>query len=202
MNTLADVLLDKPKNGKAQIKKLLDKHLATTLRLTPGPARVTDQIADSIIGLLGLPLRDLLANAWEAQSAVRDACVATAHRPGSRTTVAVAQHTLENIQQSQVLLDVAGQQTLLCTLVLRLTLHIEAVTLTVAEGHVTGVGPSTATAAAELAVTLPVGGSVTLLSRRAPRLSLEPYHRPGAPLTVRAAWAEADGRPANSRAGD
>lgn len=181
MTTVAELLFDRPSDRAEQINRQLEKRAGTLGLLSHGVPGLTRQVATAIAGLLDLPIGGLVLNAWKKQQAIRDACAQTHGIPGATASVVVANHTLQTSQQPRVYLDVAGAQVPILELALALTLDIDAITVNVLEGHVTGCGAGTAAASGSLGVAMPGGQAHPLFQRTLKRIHLQPQQIPVTP---------------------
>jgi hypothetical protein len=155
--TLADLLLDRPSAAAERIKEGLGG-----LELAGFDA---DRVVDAIGGLLDRPVTGLVLQAWDEQPSVQDACARTRNVPGATAFVVVTEHTLHSEQRPRIHVVAAGRPEVVLDLVLTVALTIEAVTITVVEGRVTGCVAGTTASTVELRVVGP-DGTVHELARR------------------------------------
>ncbi|MGE5830211.1 MAG: hypothetical protein ACM30G_17890 [Micromonosporaceae bacterium] len=181
MTTVAELLFERPADRADQINRQLEQRAGALGLLSHGVPGLTRQVATAIASLLDLPIGGLVLQAWRKQQAILKACEQTRGVPGATASVVVANHTLQTSQQPRVYLDVAGAQVPILELALALTLDIDAITVNVLEGHVTGCGAGTAAAAGELGVAMPGGQAHPLFQRSLKRIHLQPQHVPVTP---------------------
>lgn len=175
MTAIAELLFDRPGKAADQIKGLLNKRTAALGLLSHGLPDATRQVANAVAGLLAMPVGNLVFYAWDKQRAVRDACAQTDGRPGAVATVVVADHTLETEQRPRVHIDMAGQRIPILDLVLALSLQIDAIVVTVAEGRVVAAAAGDASGAVEFGVARPGGDLYRLVRRELRRVALAPH---------------------------
>jgi hypothetical protein len=155
--TLADLLFEHPSQAGARMGAALD---AADLHLgRPRP------IADAIVDLLDLPITGLVLQAWTGRPAIEAACARTQGVPGATAFVVITGHTLRSRQRAQICLDVDGRPEVVLELDLAVVLTIDAVTITVIEGRVTGCVAGTTASTVELGV-VEANGQVRSLVRR------------------------------------
>jgi hypothetical protein len=181
MTTVAELLFERPADRAEQINRELEKRAGALGLLGYGVPGLTRQVANAIAGLLDLPIGGLVLSAWKKQQAIQAACAQTRGIPGATASVVVASHTLQTSQQPRVYLDVAGGQVPILELALALTLDIDAITVNVLEGNVTGCGAGTATASCELGAAIPGGQPHPLFQRSLKQINLQPQHVPVTP---------------------
>jgi hypothetical protein len=170
--TLIDLLVDRPSAAAEHIRKGLDG-----LGLSGFDA---DRVVDAIGGLLDRPVTGLVLQAWDEQPSVQDACARTRNVPGATAFVVVTEHTLHSEQRPRIHVAVAGQPEMVLDLVRTVALTIDAVTITVVEGRVTGCVAGTTASTVELGVVGPDGDVCELLGRQTDSVALGPRDLAGA----------------------
>jgi hypothetical protein len=163
--TLIDLLVDR-RSAAARIRRGLEGL---------GLARLdADRVVDAIVGLLDRPVTGLVLQAWDEQPSVQDACARTRNVPGATAFVVVTEHTLNSEQRPRIHVASAGRQEVVLELVLTVALTIDAVTITVIEGRVTGCVAGTTASTVDLSVVGPDGDVCELLRRRTDSVALGP----------------------------
>ena len=162
--TLADLMFDHPGDASRRIGAALDE-------LAPGQSA---RIADAVVDLLDLPVTGLVLQAWDEQPSVQEACARTRHAPGATAFVVVTEHTLHTRQRPRVHVAVAGRPETVLELELTVALTIDAVTITVVEGRVTGCVAGTTASIVELGAVGPDGEMRCLVRRQAGQVDLGP----------------------------
>jgi hypothetical protein len=160
--TLADLLFDRPSDAGARIGRALQEQY---------PA-LSSPIADAVVDLLDVPVTGLVLQAWDDRPAVAAACARTRGVPGATAFVVVTEHTLRSRQRPQICLDGWDRPEVVLELDLEVVLTIEAVTITVIEGRVTGCVAGTTASTVELGVVGPDGQVRCLVRRNAGQADL------------------------------
>ena len=164
--TLIDLLVDRPSVAAARIRRGLEG-----LGLAGLDA---DRVVDAIAGLLDRPVTGLVLQAWDEQPSVQDACARTRDVPGATAFVVVTEHTLHSEQRPRIHVAAADRPEVVLELVLTVGLTIDAVTITVVEGRVTGCVAGTTASTVELSVVGPDGDGYELLRRQTDSVALGP----------------------------
>jgi hypothetical protein len=118
--SVRQLLIASPESARNQIDKQLDK----LVRLPAGISR--DQSIEAILGLLDIPLADVLFAAWEQYNEVRKAKVETRDHPGTVQQVRIAGHTLTSTHHPSLQCDLDGKNLFVVQLQLDLSLHLTA----------------------------------------------------------------------------
>jgi hypothetical protein len=169
--TLVDLLVDRPSASAQRIREGLEG-----LGLAGFDA---DRVVDAIGGLLDRPVTGLVLQAWDEQPSVQDACARTRNVPGATAFVVVTEHTLYSEQRPRLHVAAAGRPEVVLELILTVALTIDAVTITVVEGRVTGCVAGTTASTVELSVVAPDGSMHELARRESDSVALGP-HEPAA----------------------
>jgi hypothetical protein len=157
--TLADLLFDHPSDAGGRIGAALDE-------LAEGPdTGLSRRIAGAVVDMLDLPVTGLVLQAWDEQPSVQEACARTRHVPGATAFVVATEHTLHTRQRPRVHVAVVERPEVVLELDLTVALTIDAVTITVVEGRVTGCVAGTTASIVELGAVGP-DGQVHVLVRR------------------------------------
>jgi hypothetical protein len=166
MTTVASLLLDAPGGNLVdQLRNGLDTHASKLALRTFNVPHLTHLAALEASGYLEIPLVDILRRAWTEHKEVRKARERTAKEQGRQATVTVLRHTLRVDHRFHVQLQHnAGAQPLF-DLTLGLVLLVDALTLVVRDGKVTGVGAHTISAGAEIGAARPGGKPFPLLRK-------------------------------------
>jgi hypothetical protein len=142
--SVRQLLVDSPQSAKEQV----GKHLDALVKLPLGISR--DQAIEAILGLLDIPLADVIFPAWEQYNDVRRAIAETRDQPGVVRQVRVAGHTLTSTHHPTLECDLDGNKLFLLELELDLSLHFAGVVITIARGEIMAIGPGDATVTASL----------------------------------------------------
>jgi hypothetical protein len=164
--TLIDLLVDRPSAAAERVRRGLE-----SLGLAGFDA---DRAVDAIAGLLDRPVTGLVLQAWDEQPSVQDACARTRNVPGATAFVVVTEHTLNSEQRPRIHVAAAGRPEVVLELVLTVALTIDAVTITVVEGRVTGCVAGTTASTVDLSVIGPDGDVYELLRRQTDSVALGP----------------------------
>ena len=166
--TLLDLLSDRPSATAERIRAGIEGLGIDRLD--------ADRVVDAIGGLLDRPVTGLVLQAWDEQPSVQDACARTRNAPGATAFVVVTEHTLHSEQRPRVHLAVDGRPEVVVELVLTVALTIDAVTITVVEGRVSGCVAGTTASTVELGVVRSDGDVHGLVRRESGRVALGPQH--------------------------
>jgi hypothetical protein len=139
------LLVPSEEAGKANV----DKHLDPVVTLRAGVSR--DQVITAVLGLLDIPLADVISGAWESYADVRKAMAETRGNPETDPRqIRIAGHTLTSTHHPSIEGELDGAVVFHLDLDLELSLHFDGVVVTVAAGKVVSIGPGDAVAAASL----------------------------------------------------
>jgi hypothetical protein len=134
--------------SEAAGKQNVDNHLDVLVTL---PAPVSrEQVIAAVLGVLDIPLGDVIFRAWESFSEVRKAMAETRGHPESRQQVRVAGHTLTSTHHPTIECDLEGKKLFDLVLDLDLSLHFDGVVVTVGAGEIVAIGPGDAVGSASL----------------------------------------------------
>jgi hypothetical protein len=175
MSTTIDLLFEPGDDPRQILRKRLGEAaiVASVLATVAAAPDLTGQLADAITEFLKRPFSDLLIQGWQKLGAIRDAENWTRDRPGAQVPVALAEHTLTSTQRPRISVDVGGKKLELFDLILVVTVRLQAITLTVAQGEVVSYGAGNATSDTELDISTPDGHESHQLARREmPNLTL------------------------------
>lgn len=178
MTTACDLMFPKPQQAIGTIQKRLDQLRILDLAVVAvaGLSVPSHQVAEAIVEFLQLPVDRIVFWAWEKHRMIHDARSRTRDRPGASETVVVTAHTFKWAQRPNVQADIGGNRVPILDLVLTLTLRIESVMITIAEGRIVRYGTGLASSTAELAVARPGSADAYPLVRHAlPRFQLPGY---------------------------
>jgi len=142
--SVRQLLVESPQSAKEQV----DKQLDIKVKLPPAISR--EQIVEAIVGLLDIPLADVIFPAWEQYGEIRRAMAETRDHPQLVRQVRVAGHTLKSTHHPTIECDLEGKKLFELKLELELSLHFVGVVVTVANGEITVIEPGDATVTASL----------------------------------------------------
>jgi hypothetical protein len=134
--------------SRQSAKEQVDKHLDVKVKLPAAISR--EQLLEAVVGLLDIPLADVIFPAWEQYSEVRRAMTETREHPRLVRQVRVAGHTLTSTHHPTVECHLEGTKLFELKLELDLSLHFVGVVVTVARGEITAIEPGDATVTASL----------------------------------------------------
>lgn len=142
--SVQQLLVESRQSAKDQV----DKHLDVKVKLPAAISR--EQLVEAVVGLLDIPIADVIFPAWEQYSEVRRAMTETREHPRLVRQVRVAGHTLTSTHYPTVECDLEGAKLFELKLELDLSLHFVGAVVTVARGEITAIEPGDATVTASL----------------------------------------------------
>ncbi len=155
MSTLADLLFADDEDVAQVLGPRLEELGDQAFAPVPTASELPRRLAGAIAACLDSPVADLVVTAHEQHDSIRTECASTAHEPGASSTVVLVQQDLTSTQQPTVDAVVAGETISISELVLSIALHFDALSVTVREGRINGLGDATASSSAELAIRRP-----------------------------------------------
>jgi hypothetical protein len=153
-SVVASFFGSEPQPARTAVRELLSRDgvLDAASRAWFTTREVGEQMVESLLAMLDVPLVDMALPAWRSIDVVRAACAETRATPGVRTVRPLPSHALEGSRTGVVELEWQGGRYRLCDVTIVAVLEVEPVTLDVEDGRVTRVRGGNATGTLHLRV--------------------------------------------------